>query len=165
MGSWAVVLLGAGIGAVLLAAGLGFLRRLERRRADEVLRRFDGARVLGATSNANYFGTESLGRGQLRGNGVMVLTEDALHYEMWAPIRSVRIPVSRMVRTENARSHLGRSVLRPLLKVVFENDRGETDSCAWLVRDVETWRRALSSMIAARRAPEEADAAANPPRS
>jgi len=45
------------------------------------------------------------------------------------------------------RSHLGKSVGRRLLRVVFHNDSGDLDSIAWYVRDVDNLVRALESAL------------------
>jgi hypothetical protein len=145
--SWSLVVLISLGGTVALFVVMGALaRRLERRRGLEVLAGFRGREVLGMTSNANFFGRESLGGGQLRGNGVLVLTPETLYFEMWAPRRAHEIPVAAIRAVELRKSHLGKTRFRPLLHVTFTDEGGREDSSAWLLRDVETWRAALEKL-------------------
>ncbi|MCK4953145.1 hypothetical protein KAS14_05120 [Candidatus Bathyarchaeota archaeon] len=65
-----------------------FSERIGKRfehRINEVMEKFKDETVLGAFGSANFFGQESLGLGQVRGNGVLVLTEKELYFEMWSP--------------------------------------------------------------------------------
>jgi hypothetical protein len=123
-----------------------WLRKLALLRTREVLNRFEGTKVLGVKSGANFFGLESLGMAQVRGNGVLVFTERELYFEMWIPKRVFRIPLASIEFVETPRSHLGKTKARPLLKVVFLNERGERDSMAWLVSDVYECKNALEEL-------------------
>ena len=122
-------------------------RAIEKKRAAEVMARFAGQEVLGASSQALFFGQESKGMGQVRGNGVLVLTPELLYFELWTPRRRFEIPVASITAVSSPKSYLGKSRSRPLLKVEYENRGGQADSCAWLVRNRETWRGALSRII------------------
>ena len=90
-------------------------RAIEKKRAAEVMARFAGQEVLGASSQALFFGQESKGMGQVRGNGVLVLTPELLYFELWAPRRRFEIPVESITAVSSPRSHLGKSRFRPLL--------------------------------------------------
>jgi hypothetical protein len=59
--------------------------------------------------------------------------------------REYRIPLSAVQRVENPSSFLGKTNFRPLVKVVFLNDAGQSDSIAWLVPDVEELTRSIQS--------------------
>ncbi|MHA2035336.1 MAG: hypothetical protein ACW972_00870 [Promethearchaeota archaeon] len=96
---------------------------------------------------ANFFGLESLGSWKVRGNGVLALTEDKLLFGMWKPIKELYIPVKSITKITNPKSHMHRSVFRPLLKVIFKNEKGENDSAAWFVQDLNTWNDILNSLI------------------
>lgn len=142
-----MIIAAAAAGSVALTtAMLVAIKRLERRRAREVLARFEGVELLGVTSSANFFGRESWGLAQVRGNGVLVLTPEVLYFEMWTPRRIVEIPVSSMDGVSSPRSHLGKSKGFPLLKVSFTDEDGSPDSCAWLVRNPDKWLGALGRM-------------------
>jgi hypothetical protein len=89
---------------------------------------------------ANFFGLASLGPVQLRGNGSLALTRDTLAFQRALSKQPpLSIPRSAIQKVESTRSHLGKTVGRPLLTVHFITSTGETDVVAWLVRDLERW--------------------------
>ena len=101
-----------------------------------------GAVVL-SDETANFFGLESRGPAQIRGNGFLGLSDDELVFVMWLPRRTIRIPRASMSSIDRPRSHLGKTVGHPLLKILFTNAEGQTDSAAWLVRDLGAWEATL----------------------
>jgi hypothetical protein len=120
---------------------LGWLRR----RAEARLRSMAGDRELELVDDsANSFGVESRGASQIRGNGCLGLTADEILFVMWLPRRELRIPRERISVVERARSHLGKTVGRPLLRVRFADEVGRDDSVALLVRDLPAWEAALA---------------------
>jgi hypothetical protein len=109
---------------------LSMLKKLAGQKAQEVLKKFEGRKVYGVHSSANYFGQESLGMGQARGNGVLVLAEGELYFQMWAPKKEISIKFSDITGVETPKSHLGKTKGRKLLKVLFKNEQGQADSAA-----------------------------------
>lgn len=101
--------------------------------------------VFRADLRANFFGIESKGAAQLRGNGALVLTKDALHFYQLVPRRDFRFPLADIRSMELVRSHLGKSVGYKLLKVHFTQD-GAADSVAWFVPDPEGWQASIASL-------------------
>ncbi len=146
-----ISLLGLSIIIVILFVVLGIIlvvtMKLQAKRAMKVLNKFEGRKVLDIQSCANFFGQESLGHTQVRGNGVLVVTEDEIYFEMWVPKREFRILVSSIQSIETPRSHLGKTKGHPLLKVIFQNEKGERDSMAWLVKDVYSCKERLEKII------------------
>ena len=132
---------------VLILVIRAIARSIEKKRAKEVMARFVGQEVLGATSNALFFGQESRGMGQVRGNSVLVLTPEQLYCEMWSPRRRFEIPVGSITEISTPESHLGKTRFSKLLKVSYENASGRDDSCAWLIRNLDTWQGALTKLI------------------
>lgn len=112
---------------ILVIIIIGFflikLKSIQATRAKEVLDKFKDKKLLGVSSNANFFGQESKGLAQIRGNGVLLLTENELYFEMWVPKRELNIPLAHILKVETAKSHLKKTKLTPLLKVIFKNDR------------------------------------------
>jgi hypothetical protein len=119
-----------------------FFRKRRRAIAAGVRVRLGGGDVI-ADEFANFFGVESRGKGQVRGNGHLAASSDEIVFVMWVPRRELAIPRDRVTAVERTRSHLGKSVGRELLCVRFTNDAGEPDSAAWLVRDLAAWEAAL----------------------
>lgn len=119
-----------------------FLRKRRRAAASDVRARLGDSAVL-VDESANFFGIESRGKAQMRGNGHLAASADEIVFVMWLPRRELTIPRERVTAVERTRSHLGKSVGRELLRVRFANDAGEPDSVAWLVRDLGAWEAAL----------------------
>ena len=88
-------------------------------------------------------GVESAGVLQVRGNGNLALTEEELLFAQWVPNRLLRIPRASIVEVTTAKAHLGKTVGRKLLKVVWTNERGDRDSIALWVGDLDGWLVAL----------------------
>ena len=94
---------------------------------------------------ANCFGFESGGLMQVRGNGCLVLGAEELVFVRWLPRRTWRIALGDVLVVDAARSHLGKTVGRELLRVRFATERGDADAVAWRVRDLAAWLRALGA--------------------
>jgi len=122
--------------------------KLFKKRKEEIMKKFEGKKVIGAFGSANFFGVESKGVRQVRGNGVLVLTDEKLYFEMWVkPKTIIEIPIKSITKIDIVKSHLHKSKFRPLLKVNFTNGIGEHDSIAWMVNNLEEWRNALEKLI------------------
>jgi hypothetical protein len=132
------------LGVALLLAGLwGFFRLLmaRMRRVGEarLLERYPGGEVLLADPVANCLGLESLGRLQVRGNGVLTLTPSELWFRRYAGTFELSIPLRDARVVELAPSHLGKRILgRQLLRVRFSR-AGTEDTIAWLVPEPRQW--------------------------
>jgi hypothetical protein len=112
-------------------------RRMERELEADL---GDGVR---RKANAQGLGLQSAGRGQVRGNGWLVLTEDELRFRQWVPARETRIPLAAVSAVETPRSWLGKSVGSRLLCVRWRTPEGGEDAMAWNLRDLDGWLAAL----------------------
>jgi hypothetical protein len=70
---------------------------------------------------------ESSGVWKIHGNGVLILIEDQLYFGMWKPKKDLLIPIKAIIDISNPKSYMHRSVVKPLLKVTFTNEKGEID--------------------------------------
>lgn len=126
------------VALVLLALGglLWFLSRklkaLRIQREDEVSRALAGQEIRFRDPSANFFGVESLGRTQVRGNGILTVTGEGVHFLMWVPRREFWVPAEKITGVETARAHLGKTMGRDLVKLTYINPDGAADSGAWL---------------------------------
>ena len=84
-------------------------------------------------------GLRSSGRGQIRGTGTLVLTDEDLRFRQWVPNRETRIPLAAITDVGRERWWLGKAVGRPLLRVTWVADGGSEDAMAWQVRDLDAW--------------------------
>jgi len=95
------------------------------------------------SENVQGLGLESRGKGQVRGNGWLVLTADELRFRQWVPDRETRIPRAAITAVETDRWWLGKSVGVKLLIVRWRTPEGGDDAMAWRVRDLDSWLAAL----------------------
>lgn len=132
----AVVLAGAAM------AGVAWVRRAGTagRAAAEAAA---GGEPVVLQADANSFGLASAGMAQVRGNGTLVLTGQALVFAQWVPARTVRIPRSAITEVATPRSHLGKSRGVRLLRVAWRTDGGTEDAIGLQVRDLDGWVTAL----------------------
>jgi len=126
---------------VILAAVFIPLRRMAARRTEAVRARFPKARLI--IPGANFFGQESQGVMQMRGNGTLALTDSELYFEQYITRKEFHIPLTAIQSIETTNSHLGKTIFRPLLKIIIKDNVGQTDSMAWYVPDLEGTIRAL----------------------
>ncbi len=123
------------------------LKKIFKKRINEIHENYDNRSVLLVDDISNFFGLESSGVWKVRGNGVLLLTEEELFFGMWKPKKDLIIPIKSIIEITNPKSHLHRSVLKLLLKVIFTNENGELDSGAWYVRKLDDWNKTLSRLI------------------
>ena len=122
--------------------------KLFKNRIKEIITKFQENEIIKVSESANYFGLESKGVKQIRGNGVLILTKEKLFFEMWVkPKTIVEIPINSIQKIESVKSHLRKSRFQKLLKVIFTNERRNLDSVAWLVRDLGDWMQFLEKII------------------
>lgn len=119
--------------AIVMLLARRYGGRVEAQLADEL---GDGLRRV---ETVGGLGLESAGRAQIRGNGTLALTTDALRFRQWVPRREVRIALDDVTSVETVRWWLGKTVGRRLLCVRWRTDAGGEDAMAWQVRDVDGW--------------------------
>ncbi|MFX1389489.1 MAG: hypothetical protein ACFE9Z_05430 [Promethearchaeota archaeon] len=123
------------------------LTKLFKKRINEIHQKFSYKNIILNDDYTNFFGLESLGVWKVRGNGVLLLTEEELFFGMWKPKKEFSIPINSIIEISNPKSHMHRSIFKPLLKIKFKNENGEIDSAAWFVRNLEDWNNTLKKLI------------------
>jgi len=123
------------------------LKRVFKKRIKEIHEKLEKEKSLIFDDMVNFFGLESLGIWKVRGKGVLMLTEEELLFGMWKPKKELIISVKSITKITNPKSHLHKSVFRPLLKVMFKNEKGNNDSAAWFVQDLNKWNEILNDLI------------------
>jgi hypothetical protein len=139
----AAVLLGLAGLFLLLALVFRLVRRSLRHDLEQRLAPKD---VLTADLFSNFFGQKSRGLAQIRGNGGLVLLRDRLYFLLAVPRRELVIPLENITDVSLPMSFLGKSVLRPLLRVDFSTAVG-ADAAAWALRDPGQWKTALEQAM------------------
>jgi len=115
---------------------------VRRRLLARISEKFRPGEIVMATVTCNFMGRESLGAPQMRGNGALLLTRDALWFLMAAPPRELRIPLDAVTKISFVKTHCGKTLLVDLLRVDYEMD-GRADAAAWWVRDPMNWKGAI----------------------
>ncbi|MDX1797016.1 MAG: hypothetical protein R3255_00060 [Candidatus Lokiarchaeia archaeon] len=123
------------------------LKKFFKKRINEIYEKYKDKKLVLVDDISNFFGLESSGVWKVRGNGVLLLTEEELFFGMWKPKIDLVISIKSIIEVLNPKSHMQRSVFRPLLKIVFTNDNGVVDSAAWYVRKLDDWNKALNKLI------------------
>jgi hypothetical protein len=148
MSALTIVLLVVGLVVLILAIVLGTLRivvgRVRKSSAEKIATRFGSEEVVRSDPMANFFGLESKGTTQIRGNGALVLTPTVLWFSRVGSSEPLEIPVTAIREVDLVSSHLGKTVGRKLLHVRFETPQG-SDGVAWWTKDVEGWKEILRS--------------------
>lgn len=139
----AAVLMGLAGLFLLLAAVFRLARRSLRHDLEQ---RLAPKEVLQADLFSNFFGQKSRGMAQIRGNGGLVLLRDRLYFLLAAPRRELAIPLESITDVSLPTTFLGKSVLRPLLRVDFDSTAG-ADAAAWALRDPGQWKTALEQAM------------------
>lgn len=131
--------------AILFGGLMIILGSIARRKEADARKRYPQA--LRVDRTANFFGQESHGFTQMRGNGTLILTESDLIFERWLPARKYRVSIPSIISLEKPRAFLGKSRFSPLLKVVFRDEGGNTDAMAWRVRDLPGWMQQIKDAM------------------
>lgn len=123
------------------------IERIFKKRIKKIKDKFNELETILESNNVNFFGQQSKGYHQVRGNGVLILTKDKLYFEMWKPKKVFEISINSIQGLEITRSFLGKSRFRDLLKINFINDKKESDSAAWFVFDLRKWYDGINELI------------------
>lgn len=118
-----------------------------KKRNNEIIAKFQERDILLISKEANYFGQESLGLKQIRGNGVLILTPEKLFFEMYSPKRKLAINLDSIFEIEKTKWHLKKTKGVPLFKVYFFDEKGEKDSVAWIVKDTDLWITHIEQLL------------------
>ncbi len=144
--SMITISLAAGIG-LMLVVGFGILfvrmRKIRKESRDTLAQRYNPGDIVCHDNFAHYFGMEPLKGKQVRGKGVLVLTEKELYFLKLLPRMELSIPVKRIKRCTTPTNYLGKTIHKPLLKIEFNDEEGKLLSVAWHIRNLSSFENAL----------------------
>lgn len=124
-----------------------FSKQMKTSGVERIQERFPTEQILLSDTSANFFGLESRGSFQIRGNGALVLTQDELWFSPFINKENISIPTEKIQVVRLVDSHLGKRILgRQLIYVQFQGSQG-LDSAAWLVEDPNSWQSAIASLL------------------
>lgn len=141
-----VLVMAASLGLIALIVVLTrrMVAKLTARNDELIAREFAGVAIERQSGMANFFGLESKGGRQVRGNGALVVTADRVWFQRIGAGEPIVIPRRDVKAAEVVSTHAGKTVGRPLLKLTFDDEHGGTDAVAWYVPDAEAWARDLA---------------------
>ncbi len=142
----------AAVVIVVVGVSLGifftvFSKQMKTSGVERIQERFPSEQIVLSETSANFLGLESRGSLQMRGNGVLVLTQDELWFSRFVKREDISIPTNTIQAVRLVDSHLGKRILgRKLIYVQFESSDG-LDGVAWLVDDPNRWQSAIASLL------------------
>ena len=145
------LLVAVALAFVISAVTMWFIARLARRRLPEAMEAAarSGTDTLRVAPMAQFYGVASAGRGQLCGDGVLILTAEELRFDMWSPEMRLVIPLAAVLRVDSTKRHAGRYSVKPLLRVTWRDAHGLEDAAAWALTERDQWVRALDGAVRA----------------
>lgn len=135
------------VNLVLYKFVFGKIKKMQAASAKMAEEDLSGKEIKYGEELANFFGQESLGMAQVRGNGILCITQDKIYFRMLMPSRVFRFPTNGIENIETVKSFLGKTKFVPLMKVTFTNEQGESDSAAFLVRNMSAAQEALGAKM------------------
>jgi len=151
MNTGIIVILSVIFGVACLLIVLKFIFSSVRRKLEAAIQeKFDKQDIIGATTNANFFGEKSKKGRQIRGNGALVLTKDKLYFLRAVPEKEYVIPLKSIANISMPKSFNGKSILSPLLCIHYRVDEGE-DAIAWAIKDPKRWKEVIEKLISENR--------------
>jgi hypothetical protein len=136
-----------GVGILLTAIKLIF-SYIRKRLETYIQTNFDKDNIIGATTNANFFGKKSKGGKQIRGNGAFVLTTDEISFIRALPFKEYKIPVKSITEVSLPNAFNGKSVFSKLLCIQYETSSG-SDKIAWAIKNPEFWKETIEKLVTA----------------
>ncbi len=130
-----------------LIALLIFVIKVRNECHEAIAKRFKDIDIILRDNAAVYFGRESQKYKQIRGNGVLVLTKNELFFRRFAPKMELSIPLKYIQDIEAPSMFLGKSIHKPLLKIIYQTETGEPDSAAWYVNDLESFKKHIEIQL------------------
>lgn len=124
------------LATLLLAAFILLFRILFMHRKEKA-----NSNVL-AEGFSNFYGYSTKGMKQIRGNGLLTLSEAFIQFEMYFPRRKVTIPVNQIREVKITFEHVGKLSLSLLCISYVAN--GHVETVAWKVADTDKWIKAIN---------------------
>lgn len=137
---------GCVLGVIVLIALALLLRRMRKIRKEyreSLTKRYTPEEIICHDNAAQYLGMESFSGKQTGGSGVLILAKKELYFFRVHPKIELSIPVRRIKRVITPSRFLGKSTIKPMLKVDFIEEDGAPNAVAWQVVDLPTFKKAL----------------------
>lgn len=134
------------IGASLLVWFFYFLWRRQNLVMERIEGKIKGQKVIMPTEHIMFRAVESSGYSQSSGMGYIAFTEEFLYFELVLLDLVITVPISRLQGAEFVYRLKGVSPGRQMLRIMFINEKGEDDSIAINVKEMERWKKVISGV-------------------
>lgn len=131
--------------AIIVLLVIGFIilfwkmHKIRKGSRETFSKRYSSGDILCHDNFAEYFGMQLFEGKQVRGKGVLVLTQKELYFLRLHPKMELCIPLKKIKSCVTPSDFLGKSIDKPLLKVDFQDAHGALNAVAWHVRDLQTF--------------------------
>ena len=123
-----------------------FFSSTRKKLENHIQKNFSKNEIIGVTTNANFFGEQSKGAKQVRGNGALVLTKDRIYFIRAVPFKEYTIPLKSVSKVSLPNSSNGKSIFSKLLCIQYETG-SELDAVAWAVKNPESWKKSIEKLV------------------
>lgn len=134
-----------GVGLSLLILRMIFAST-RKKLEDHLQKKYDKNEIIAATTSANFFGLQSKGVKQARGNGALILTRKELCFIRALPFKEFIIPLSSVLKISLPTAFNGKSVFSKLLCIHFQT-HSDFDAMAWAVKNPEAWKQSIEKWL------------------
>ncbi|GEM_PF-1607985 len=131
------IVLGIAFGVAIFALIIWVVVRQASRTADAWKSANPEAEVLLTANGANCAAFPGI-EGTLRGNGLLVLTKNELHFWMWGIDKRLMIPLRDIKFVGTTRKFAGKLGRLPMLHIGF-HERGDSRETAWTLANASSW--------------------------
>jgi len=139
--------LGIFLGVSVIVWFFVFLKKKQDQLEEDFKKKFAGQNIRLLDKKAVLKAQESNGYSQSQGMGYLVLTDNELYYEMGLLDIIISIPVSSITEVGKANRLLGVGSITTMLKVEFKDNKGNKDSIAVIVKELELWENKIRKII------------------
>lgn len=134
------------IGISLIAWFFYYLWRRQQIVLQRVEERIKEQKIILPVEHIMFRAVESSGYSQASGMGYIALTENILYFEMVLLDLVINVPVSCLKGAELVYRLKGVSPGRKMLRIKFRNEKGQEDSIAINVKDLEHWQNTVNAV-------------------
>jgi hypothetical protein len=124
-----------------------FLKKKQDKLEVDFQKRFSGKNIRRVDKTAVFKAQESHGYSQTQGMGYLILTDEELYFEMSLLNKVLSIPTASITRVGQTKRLKGVGTLRSMLLIEFMDDKGNKDSIALFVKEIELWKREIKNVI------------------
>lgn len=106
----------------------------------QVQRQFHNVKIIASSDRAEFRGLDRSWDGQWRGQGVLLLTDDCLHFRLTDREMDLSVPVSRIERVEVASEGERSTLRRRQLRVAYRAFDDQLRTATWSLKGARKWK-------------------------